>query len=180
MHEPQPNLRDFASFCYITLCSKILLLVLIIILQIKYRNNKIILVHIITESLEMNKGKCNKMSSLFVCFKAIVDANDDFKPTRRKRNPSSDPVLAYMATADKDGVVLFSSTSKEESSRRRKRARKTWYALKMAINDTPLVVFFLFFLSIFLISNMIFEHLLILCTYSTPQFLSISFFLSHH
>jgi len=90
----------------------------------------------------MNKGKCNKMSSLFVCFKAIVDANNDFKPTRRKRNPSSDPVLAYMATADKDGVVLFSSTSKEECNRFRKRARQTWYALKVAINDTPLVDFF--------------------------------------
>jgi len=149
LHEPQLNVIDFASFYYMTLCSKTLLLVLIIILQINYRNNKIILVHVIIESVEMNKGKCNKMSSLFVCFKAIVDANDDFKPTRRKRNPSSDPVLAYMATADEDGVVLFSSTSKEECKSRRKRARQTWYALKMAINDTPLVVFFLLFLSIF-------------------------------
>jgi len=64
-----------------------------------------------------------------------VDEDDDFKaPKRRKRGATT----TYPAIAGEEGVVLFSQ---------RKRGKETWHSLRMAINDTTLVIFFhLFFL----------------------------------
>jgi hypothetical protein len=48
---------------------------------------------------------------------------------------------------------LFSMAAKEENgSRRRKRGRDAWHALRIAFNDTSLVVVFLLFI-IFLFSS---------------------------
>lgn len=110
----------------------------------------------------MNNGKYNK-KSLFNCFKAVVDDDNDFKlPKRRKRGATANSVLTYPAIADEEGVVLFSPGAKEEcGNQQRKRGRETWHALRMAINDTTLVVFFHLFFSSFLF----FFFSCVLCTY---------------
>lgn len=95
--------------------------------------------------MQINKGKYK--TSLFRCFKAVVDEGDDFKPLRRRyRNATTvtDPVLAYLVAADVDGVVLISTTAaiEECESHRRKGGRDTWHSVKMALNETSLVVFF--------------------------------------
>ncbi|CAK8535190.1 unnamed protein product [Lathyrus sativus] len=93
------------------------------------------------ESMQMNKGKYRKW--LFRCFKTVVDEDDDFKPSRRRyRNATivTDPVLAYLAAADADGMVLISTTAMEEcGNRRRKGGSDTWHSLKMALHETSLM-----------------------------------------
>ncbi|CAL5200799.1 unnamed protein product [Lathyrus oleraceus] len=94
------------------------------------------------DSMQINKGKYK--TSLFRCFKAVVDEGDDFKPLRRRyRNATTvtDPVLAYLVAADVDGVVLISTTAaiEECESHRRKGGRDTWHSVKMALNETSLM-----------------------------------------
>ncbi|XP_045802828.1 uncharacterized protein At5g23160-like [Trifolium pratense] len=70
-----------------------------------------------------------------------VDDDDDrnFKPQRRKKGGTADPVLAYLAAADEDGVVLSSMAKEECGSRRRKKGRDAWHALRKAFYDTSLM-----------------------------------------
>ncbi|KAL5081724.1 hypothetical protein RYX36_010145 [Vicia faba] len=95
------------------------------------------------ESMNMNKGKYRR--SLFMCFKTVIDEEDNFKPVRRRRNRNTtiitDPVLAYLAAADVDGVVLISTAAMGEcGNRRRNGGRDAWHSFKMALKETSLVV----------------------------------------
>lgn len=100
------------------------------------------------ESAPINKG--NNKKSLFTCFKpdtGVDDDEDTFKPARKRQkgNATPDPVLAYLSSADEDGVVVSSAAGEVEGeecgNRRRKKGRGTWHSLKKTLNDTALVVF---------------------------------------
>lgn len=102
------------------------------------------------ESAPINKGNNNK-KSLFTCFKpdmGVDDDEDSFKHARKRQkgNATPDPVLAYLSSADEDGVVVSSAAEEVEgekcSNRRRKKGKGTWHSLRKALNDTALVVFF--------------------------------------
>ncbi|KAK7324616.1 hypothetical protein VNO77_28327 [Canavalia gladiata] len=94
---------------------------------------------LVMESTTKNKGK----KSLLMSFKSVVGVNDSFK------SKGGDPVLAYLAGANKDGVVLppiLSLTlSVKDDSRgeygncTRKKVRDRWQKLKAVLNDTSLM-----------------------------------------
>lgn len=85
------------------------------------------------ESAPANKGK----KSLFTCFKSSVGIDDETSKSARrsKGDATNDPVLAYLAVADEDGVVLSSAAEdgwEECRSRRRKRGRDRCHVLRAA------------------------------------------------
>lgn len=122
----------------------------------------------------MNKEKYNK-KSLFNCFKAVVDEDDDFKPPKRRKHGVTTNYVLNPAIADDEDVFLFSPGAKEErGNQQRKRGRETWHALRMAINDTTLVVFFHLFYTSFLF----FFPLVLFCVhifYSTCRYMLFYF-----
>ncbi|KAJ1383780.1 putative transmembrane protein [Sesbania bispinosa] len=91
------------------------------------------------KSMPTNKSK----KSLFMCFKPVVGVDDSFKHSRkRSKGNVTDPVLAYLAVADEDGVVLSSAAEvgrKECRSHRKKIGRDRWQALRAAMKEKAMV-----------------------------------------